>query len=246
MGIFDVQNFASGGGMMPGQVQSIAGAMPTMMASARQKQNAPLDAIRGSEAQAMQNLQMGLTDASTTLQPTIDQGNQYQQGIMEMLMGSGDVSGMPGYNAMQSARQDAIGDLGTGMAGTGKFFSGTTAEQAANIGGAMENQFRQQALQNMFMGAQPGQQATNQLAGFQMGAGQTGAQIPMTAGSNIANMMMGQQQLAAQQAQAKKDRKAGMFGDILGLAGTVGGFMLGGPPGAVAGGALGSAAGGAI
>ena len=243
MGIFDIQQMVASGGINPTSIKDISGQIRPMNPFTK-PQVSPIDEIRRGETQAMQNLQIGLGDATKTLQPTIDIGNQYTGDIRNLLMGRTDVSTLPGYNAMTMARRDAISDLGTGMAGTGKFFSGTTAEQASDIGGAMQNQFMQQYLNNLMMGAQPGQQATSQLAGYQMGAGQTGAQIPMTAGTNIANMMMGQQQLAAQQAQANKDRKAGFWGDILGTVGTIGGFMLGGPMGAAAGGTIGSAIGG--
>ena len=107
----------------------------------------------------------------------------------------------------------------------------------------MQNQLMQQRIQNLMMGAQPGQQATGQLAGMQMGAGTTGAQIPMTAGTNIANIIMAQQQAQAAKDAADAANKGGFLSDVLGLAGTVGGFLMGGPAGAVAGGGIGSGVG---
>jgi len=231
-------------GIFSGVGEFLFGKKPDVAAAQAQMQQGTqqgVSAINQGQNQALSQLLMGLNNASSTLQPTINQGNQYQNDIRSLLMGNSDISQMPGYNAMSSSRRDAIGDLGTGMAGTGKFFSGTTAEQAANIGGGMENQFRQQLLQNLFMGAQPGQQATNQLAGFQMGAGQTGAQIPMTAGANIANLYSGGGNAMANMTMA--DQSQGAFGDILGAAATLGGAYLGAKA-PVPGGALGSAAGG--
>lgn len=164
---------------------------------------------------ALSNMTMGLNQARGTLQPTIDRGNHYQDDIRSLIMGKTDISSIPGFNAMSDARREAVGDLGTGMAGTGKFFSGTTADRAADIGGSMQNQFLQQYLNNLVMGAQPGQQATNQLAGFQMGTGTNMANTNMGAGSNMGNMIMA-------------DQSEGAFGDILGATATLGGAYLGG------------------
>ena len=190
-------------------------------------------AITQGQQDALSQLRMGLTGAESTLQPTIAQGEQYQQDIRNLLMGGSDISTMPGYDAMSNARRSAVGDLGTGMAGTGKFFSGTTAERAADIGGGMENQFRQQLLQNLFMGAQPGQQASSQLAGMKMGAGTAGAQIPMAAGANIANLL---QSSGANLANLQMgDQSKGVFGDILGAAATLGGAYMGSKPPATSG-----------
>lgn len=163
---------------------------------------------------ALSNMTMGLNQAQGTLQPTINRGNQYQDDIQNLLMGKTNISSIPGFNAMSDARRDAVSDLGTGMAGTGKFFSGTTADRAADIGGSMQNQFLQQYLNNLVMGAQPGQQATNQLAGFQMGTGTNMANTNMVAGSNMGNMIMA-------------DQSDGAFGDILGAAASLGGAYMG-------------------
>jgi len=237
MGIFDVQGLGAGGALLHQT------ASPAMTEIAQQNQaireNRPLDVIEQGSAEALQNLQMGLTDATGTLQPSIGQGQQLTGELQNLLMGNTPIDQIPGFNAMSDARRQAVGDLGTGMAGTGKFFSGTTASRAGDIGGAMQNQLMQQRIQNLMMGAQPGQQATSQLAGMQMGAGTTGAQIPMTAGTNIANIIMGQQAQQQQAQQAADANQSGFLSDVLGLAGTVGGFLMGGPAGAGVGGTIG-------
>lgn len=164
---------------------------------------------------ALSKLMMGVNQAQSSLQPMISQSTGYNAEIANMLMGKTDPTTIPGYNAMTNARREAVGDLGTGMAGTGKFFSGSTAEGAAEIGGSMQNQLMQQYLNNLMMGAQPGNQAATNLAGMKMGAGTSGANILSSGGANMANMIMG-------------DQSQGAFGDILGAAATLGGAYLGG------------------
>jgi hypothetical protein len=172
-------------------------------------------ALASGNQDALANIVMGLNQAQGTLQPMIDQSTGYNSKIANMLMGKTDPTTIPGYNAMTNARREAVGDLGTGMAGTGKFFSGSTAEGAANIGGSMQNQLMQQYLSNLMMGAQPGNQAATNLAGMQMGGGTSGANIMAGGGANMANMIMA-------------DQSEGVFGDILGAAATLGGAYLGG------------------
>ena len=241
MGIFST--IAGGGGPQMSAATNVLSNAPAMIQAGQARQDRPINMIEAGKEEALQNLQMGLADATGTLQPAIGQGQQLSGELQSLLMGNTPINQIPGYNAMTSARQEAVGDLGTGMAGTGKFFSGTTAERAGDIGGAMQNQLMQQRIQNLMMGAQPGQQATGQLAGMQMGAGTTGAQIPMTAGTNIANIIMAQQQAQAAKDAADAANKGGFLSDVLGLAGTVGGFLMGGPAGAVAGGGIGSGVG---
>ena len=163
---------------------------------------------------ALQSLQMGLNQATGTLQPTINQSSELSTQLQNLLMGNTPTNQIPGFNAMSNARRDAVSDFGTGMGGAGKFFSGSMAEGAANIGGGMQNQFLQQAIQNLMMGAQPGQQMQSNLAGMQMGTGTAGANIQSGAGLNAANLTMG-------------DQSQGIFGDLLSAAGTLGGAYLG-------------------
>lgn len=213
--------FSNIGEFLFGKKPDVAGAQAQVQQGTQQG----VSAITQGQNQALQNLMMGLSDATSTLQPTINQSQGYATSIQDLLMGKTPIEAIPGYNAMVQARGDAVGDLGTGMAGTGKFFSGTTAEGAANIGGAMQNQFLQQYLNNLMGAAAPGQQMQSQLAGMQMGAGTTGAQIPMTAGTNIANLYSGGGANLANLTMG--DQSQGVFGDILGAAATLGGAYLG-------------------
>ena len=201
--------------------------MPVTVASSQlhqglqnvQNQTKPLDGVAD---QALSSIQMGLDQATSTLDPNIGRSEELSGMLQSLLMGNTPTSSLPGYNAMTMARKDAIGDLATNNAGMGKFFSGTTAEQAADIGGSMENQLLQQTIQNLMMGAQPGQQMGGQLAGMQMGAGTASAQVPL----NIAQMQM-QQNMANQQAQAATEaNESGFWEDVLGGVATVGGALL--------------------
>jgi hypothetical protein len=218
--------FSNIGEFLFGHGPDVEGAQSQLADASQQAQST----VSASQAPALQQLQMGLSDASSTLQPAIGQGNELSSELQNLLMGNTQMSEIPGYNAMSNARREAVGDLGTGMAGTGKFFSGTTAERAGDIGGAMQNQLMQQRIQSLMMGAQPGNQATSQLAGMQMGAGTVGANIPLSIANSIAGMQMGAGTNAANITMA--DQTEGAIGDILGAVGTIGGAVAGRPPAA--------------
>lgn len=207
--------------------------------------------------QAQDALQTGMGDVAATLDPDVQRAQQYSEQLQNLLMGQTPIETLPGYDAMVAARQEGVGDLATMMGGAGKLFSGTTAEGAADIGGALQNQLMQQTIANLMGAAQPGQQMTSQLAGYRMGTGQQMAQLPFqqagldlqTQGMNIQQQQF-MEDLAfrrEQYRQALKEQaaanKSGFMGDLLGGLGTVGGFMLGGPVGAAAGGAIGGAVG---
>lgn len=210
MAIFDLKTaFAPGGGS--GESIRPMVAQITGMPAAPQKQT-----IEGAGEESLQAIQQGLGQATGTLSPLTSQAGTLTPEITKFLMGGTPNAQIPGVENMLMARREAIGDLGTGMAGTGKFFSGSTAEQASEIGGAMSNQLRQQYLNNLMRGAAPGQNAMGQLAGIQMGAGTASAQIPL----ELQRMLMQQEQFAQQMKEQQSANQAGFVGDLLGAAAT--------------------------
>lgn len=216
--IFSMQDRITG---FPGsQVMGVNGFAPQFNTT---HQNEPVAGIQG-----------GLNSAMDLLAPHMQGTQQAYDRFQNELFGNPTATqNLPGYGSMVSARGDAIDDLVTGRAGFGKLFSGSTGEAAADIGGSMEQNLRNNYL-NMLMGeTQAGRNLATQGAGMHMGAGQS-----------IANLLMGQEQMQAAQDQASSDRKTGFWGDLLGAAGTVGGFLLGGPAGAAGGNVVGSALGG--
>lgn len=218
--IFSMQNMATG---MPVSSIMEAGNLSGRINTA--PQNEPVVGIQG-----------GLTSAMDLLAPHMQGTQQAYDRFQNELFGNPTATqNLPGYGSMVSARGDAIDDLVTGRAGFGKLFSGSTGEAAADIGGSMEQNLRNNYL-NMLMGeTQAGRNLATQGAGMQMGGAQS-----------IANILMGQEQMQAAQNQANADRKTGFWGDLLGAAGTVGGFLLGGPAGAGIGAGIGTALGGPV
>lgn len=172
---------------------------------------------------ATQAIQQGLMNASQTLSPEIDKSQQYSDELQNLLMGKTDISQIPGYEMMLSARGDALEDLSTTRAGMGKFFSGTTGEQAAEIGGELANRLMQQRIQNLTGGASTGHNMASQLAQMQMGAGTSKAAIPL----QIQQMIMQQQQFDEQMKEEAAANEAGFFGDIIGAGAGVLGAWLG-------------------
>lgn len=138
-------------------------------------------------------------------------GQPYMSKIQNLLMGQTPVNQIPGYQNMLAARGEAIDDLSTIQSGLGKFFSGSTAEQAAGIGGQLQNQLMQQRLSNLGMGLS---QATG-LAGQGYGQAQ-----------DIANLLMGGQAASNQYAMQGAGARQQAMGDILGAAGTAAGLAM--------------------
>ena len=113
----------------------------------------------------------------------------------------------------------------------GMLFSGATAEEAADVGGSMANQLRQQYMQMLMGEAQAGRNLALGLG--QLELGESGQQIQKY-GIDVG---------AKQAAQAQK---GSFWRDLLGAAGTIGGFLIGGPGGAALGGMAGSTLGGNV
>jgi hypothetical protein len=161
------------------------------------------------EAARMRELTEGRAGATeAAYQQAIGRMQPFQTAMSDLVMGRTPIESIPGYNAMSTARREAIGDLGTGMAGTGKFFSGTTAEQASDIGGQLQNQLIQQQLQNLQMGMS--------------GAGQMGG-MDIGGATDISNLLMGGMGQAGQLDIGAAGVRRESMGDILGAAGTLAG-----------------------
>jgi len=89
--------------------------------------------------QARQSLVPGFASAREMLSPHMQRTERAAQRFEDMLYGERTpLEQTRGYGAMERGRKSAIDDLVTNRAGLGKLFSGSTAEQAADIGGAME------------------------------------------------------------------------------------------------------------
>jgi hypothetical protein len=138
----------------------------------------------------------------------IERAQPFQTAMSDLIMGRTPIESIPGYNAFSNARRDAIGDLGTGMAGTGKFFSGTTAEEASTLGGGMQQDFLQNYLQNLRMGMT----SAGDISGLDIGGV-----------SDVSNLVMGGMNQAGNLDIAGAGVRRQSMGDLLGAAGTLAG-----------------------
>lgn len=152
-------------------------------------------------------------------------GGQSAQEQMMAQLGLGgpatafDVTQLPGY---QNALQQGLSAVNQGGAGAGMLMSGERLKglqsTGQNIFGNYYNNYMDR-LSNM-------------------------SQQGMTAVGNLANIRTGGMTKQLDVMQQKQQQKANQFGDLLGLAGTGLGMMVGGPMGAAAGGAIGRSVGG--
>lgn len=140
--------------------------------------------------------------------------NAYSRFQQELLGTPTATQDLPGYGSMVSARGDALEDLATGKAGMGKLFSGSTGQQAADIGGGMEQQLRNQFMSMLSGEAGAGRNMASQATGFGLQEDQ----------------MDLQREAMMRNAQSQDDAgQRGFWGDLLGAAGTVGGTLVGLP-----------------
>ena len=138
----------------------------------------------------------------------------------------------------QFARLGQVSQQGLGAIGQLGGFRQQLGQQGLGVSSNISNLLAQQGV----VGAQAGvgaAEALRQEQVQQFGAGQVQfGQQAQQQGAQQA-FQLTQQQVAAANAQAQADAKAAGLGNILGAAGAVGGFFLGGPAGAVTGAQLG-------
>lgn len=183
--------------------------------------------IRGAMDRGISGYEGALESSQQRLDPFLMGGTQAQNRLTQELFSPSEISTIPGYSSMVSARQEGLSDLATGRAGLGTLFSGRTAEEAANLSGGMEQQLR-----NMFMGQ------LQQQAGMGAGIGQfLGNQEVGTAG-NIANLLMGGTQAASGMNVNAAQTQQQATGDLINAGATLAGYMMGGPAGGMAAGGM--------
>jgi hypothetical protein len=160
------------------------------------------------------DIQTGMGRAEEALSPYLTGSQKAYDLFQQQLFGTPTATeSLPGFGSMKKARGEALEDLATGKAGMGMLFSGRTAEEAADIGGSMEQQLRDRFM-NMLMGeTQAGRGLSSQLSNMLFGGGQA------MAGQGMQGAGMGAD---AQFRSREADKN--LFGDILGGIGT----MLGG------------------
>lgn len=141
-----------------------------------------------------------------------------------------DVTTLPGYQASLSRGLDAVNQ---GGAGSGMLMSGERLKGLQSAGQQVFGDYYRDYMNRIMGLSNLGQSSV-------MGAGQLGQQaagLQMQGAQGISNLMAQQEMAEAQAANAG-------FGDMMGMLGSVGGMMMGGPLGASIGGAAGSAVGG--
>lgn len=158
--------------------------------------------------------------------PYLTGGKSAQEQMMAQLGLGGpakafDVTQLPGY---QNALKQGLAGVNQGGAGAGMLMSGDRMQGLQSTGQNIFGDYYNNYL--------------NRLTGM--------SNQGFSAAGNLANIRTGgmTQQLGLMQQQQQQE--ADQFGDLLGLAGTVGGFMVGGPMGAGVGSQIGQMAGGAM
>jgi hypothetical protein len=162
--------------------------------------------------------------AEQDFSPYVSGGRSAQEQMMAQLGLGGpaqafDVTQLPGY---QNALQQGISAVNQGGAGAGMLMSGERLKGLQSTGQNIFGSYYNNYLDRLTGMSSQGLRAAGGLADIRSGglSGQLG-------------VMQQQQQ-----------QKASQFGDLLGLAGTGLGMMVGGPAGAAIGGSIGSMAGG--
>jgi len=132
-----------------------------------------------------------------------------------------DVTQLPGY---QQALEQGLGAVNQAGAGAGMLMSGSRLEGLQQAGQDVFGQYYGDYMNRLMNMSGRGQQAAFQQAGMGM---QTGQNI-MGAQQQMGNLM-------AQEAMADAQAQNAMRGDIMGVAGTLGGMAMGGGFGGLGG-----------
>lgn len=182
-----------------------------------------LSLLGGGEDDAMEDMirliRQNTAAAEKDYQPYLGGGQSAQEQLMAQLGIGGtaklfDVTQLPGY---QNALKQGLSSVNQGAAGSGMLMSGDRLKGLQSAGQNIFGNYYNDYLSRLFGMSNQGFSAAGNLANIRTGG-------------------MTQQLGLMQQQQAQE---ADMMSDMLGLAGTVGGMMVGGPVGAGIGGSVG-------